>query len=203
MQKYSNMSIYKETIQLLEKLKVKNSNRTIKDMLYELCQQDSKVYNQVWLDQQIKFYTKVYGSVDKKASYQKIYKAEKYSKQIPTLQKNVYKPISNMLSARFDFAGKWLDAYCMNWLSIKDMKNVWIDVAIQKNIQIVKDNWEKHILSLQPAKNLSLFGYDKQNNGMTFLIWKNNVAEPYIYTYVGDEETKYKNFNTFLSAIIE
>lgn len=196
------MHILEKTTQLLEKLKEKNNDYTIKNMLNDLRKINPHVYDQKWYDAQVQFYTKSDGSVHKKVQNQKIYKPNVYKNKIPTLQKNIYKPMSDMLRARFDFAGRWVGAYCMSWLGIEDMKSVWQSSKIQKKLHTFRSCWEGNVLSLHSNASISLFGYDANDMGMTFLMWKEDKDEPLVYTYIGHEEKKYKNLNAFLVEIL-
>jgi hypothetical protein len=181
---------------LLKKLKESNDNYTIKDMLDELQKQDPKMYNKAWYDAQ----KKEYGDLSQKVSNQKLSKPSGDTSKIPVLEKGEYKKASPMIKARFDFAGKWGNAYVMDWLGLPDMEKIWASPKMMKDIATLKENWESSAPAEYDYKDLSLFGYDKDEKDMIFLVWT-GVEEPEIWFYSGQNFKKYKTLADFLKFI--
>jgi hypothetical protein len=166
-------------------------------MLDELQKQDPKMYNKAWYDVQ----KKEYGDLDQKVSNQKVAKPTGNADKIPALEKGVYKKASPMICARFEFAGKWTNAYVMDWLGLADMEKIWTSPKIMKDIANLKENWENSAPAVHDYKDLSLFGYDKYDNNMIFLVWNDKAEEPEIWFYSGQNFKKYKDFAAFAKFI--
>ncbi len=82
---------------------------------------------------------------------------EPFDKGIPTLTRNVYRPPTPMVAARFAFAGRWMDAETA-WLGIADMEAVLGNEEVLEHIDSHRRHWTGSAPALFPPDRLTLFG---------------------------------------------
>jgi hypothetical protein len=122
---------------------------------------------------------------------------------VPTLLPGVEKPMSEMLRARYEFAGAWVNAaFKQTWLGLSQMRDLKDNGQVLENLEIDRRHYEHHILQGADWGDLSLFGIDLQDGGKTFLEWR-GTAEPRVITYVGYSIFRYRDLRAALVPLIK
>jgi hypothetical protein len=127
------------------------------------------------------------------------------SDTVPALSPNERKPMTQMLSARFEFAGRWRNAaFGQTWLSLRDMEDLWRNESILDALDSDRQYFDGHVLSLIPWKELSLFGIDLDDDSKSFLDWSDTSQdEPRVITYVGSSVFRYKDLQSAIDALLK
>ena len=135
---------------------------------------------------------------------QKIEPPEPIGKGIPTLKKGVYAKPSPMIEERFRYAGTWLQMDEI-WLGVRDMEKTVKTKNVQETIKAQKEYWEGSAPMRFPPEKLSLFAIvDGVVGDQTYLVWpEKEGAEPEIWVYAGQSETKYKNLEKYLERALK
>ncbi|EDH5631774.1 hypothetical protein S483_000485 [Salmonella enterica subsp. salamae] len=114
-----------------------------------------------------------------------------------------------MLRERFEIYGRWENATHGNWLSIKDMEEVWVDDiqdefinSIKFHAECLKKDWPNHAFGLFKDNRLSLFSGSEIGNEAIFLLWLDDEAEPELWVYDSNGESRYKNLDEYLIAYL-
>ncbi len=120
--------------------------------------------------------------------------------RIPTLEHGIYRSSTPMLTARFEYAGSWVNAYLgQTFLGIPEMEQVWENAEIIKKIQDRQIYWDKSAPSLVPWERLSLFGLEYKQSEEIYLLWDcDDSIEPCVYSYAGNYEERFPNLADFI-----
>jgi hypothetical protein len=114
-------------------------------------------------------------------------------KKIKTLNNDVYRPLSPMLMARFNYCGKWTNANLeQDWLSISEIDAWEHNDRLKKWIDLRIENWDHCPPANTKKENCAIFGYNPYDPEETYLVWDDD-EEPKIWRFVGAD---YKVFNT-------
>jgi hypothetical protein len=158
--------------------------------------------------------TKMADVIKKKASFgyfpdSRPSQPEKLGKGIPTLEKGVYREFSPMLRDRFEVYGRWEHATHGTWLGLKDMELLWENniqdnllVRIKYQAEILKNHWQNNAYGLFKDERLSLFAGSDYSNESMFLLWLDFEAEPEIWVYDSNGESRYKNIKHYLVSYL-
>lgn len=118
--------------------------------------------------------------------------------EIPTLDRNTYRPLTPMLAARFRFGGRWENAAASQiWLGLRDMRAMLLNGDVLSQIDRRIRNWPTASLGKFSKANISLFGIDQLDDEETYLLW-GGKKEPAIAAYIGHEEKVFPNFRDYL-----
>jgi hypothetical protein len=124
-------------------------------------------------------------------------------KGLPTLRKNVYRPVSPMLEPRFRMAGTWDNAGVGHtWLGPVEMEKSWSAARVRKQIAIRRDHWPNSVLRRYEDECVCLFGIEMEESEETYLAWRGTDVEPLVVLYSGHEEKEFENFKTFLLYLL-
>lgn len=121
-------------------------------------------------------------------------------KGIPTLEQGIFVPASGMIRARFEYAGRWEDAFLDHWLSLKEMARVPSRKKTMQRIHQRIEDWEGAVIGDVKLSELSLFGFDGTEQTETYLVWSDK-KEPSVVYYHDQHENKFPNLNAYLKYI--
>jgi hypothetical protein len=129
---------------------------------------------------------------------------EPFKSGIPTLKKGVNRKPSPMIEARFKYAGTWKQIDRV-WLGVRAMEETLKRRSVQQSFKSMKENWEGSAPARFPAERLSLFAIvDGSDEDQTYLVWpEKDGAEPEIWAYAGQGETKHKNLEQYLKWVLK
>jgi hypothetical protein len=129
---------------------------------------------------------------------------EPFDKGIPTLTRNVYRPPTPMVAARFAFAGRWMEAETA-WLGIADMEAVLGNEEVLEHIDSHRQHWTGSAPALFPTDRLTLFGVvEEEWENQTYLVWpERDGEEPSVWVYSGHSEHKHENLAKYLEWLLE
>ncbi|MBI1923707.1 hypothetical protein HYR99_05600 [Candidatus Poribacteria bacterium] len=135
---------------------------------------------------------------------QEIRAPEPFLRSIPTLKKGAYRQPTPQVSARFQFAGRWINAGVGHtWLSVPDMEAAWEDKKILEQIRICQKYWQASAPQRFEWNRLSLFGIETEQYEETYLVWSEDESkEPEIYLYSGHEENRFKDLQDYLEFLV-
>jgi hypothetical protein len=128
--------------------------------------------------------------------------------KIPTLENNYYRDISPMLKERYSILSYWRNATHGNWLSIEEMKMLWLNHStpyinqLKNQIKAFSENWSNDASSLFKDNRISVFAIDDNGNEHIYLIWFDDVEEPELWVYDSNGMARYKNLKTYLEAYL-
>ena len=132
---------------------------------------------------------------------------EKITK-IPTLERNYYRDVSQMLKERYSILSYWKNATHGNWLSIEEMEMLWLDNStpyinqLKNQIKAFSENWSNDASSLFKNNRISVFAIDDNGTEHIYLIWFDDVEEPEFWVYDSNGMARYKNIKTYLEAYL-
>ncbi len=117
--------------------------------------------------------------------------------RIPTLFSGAYLPLTPMLTARFQFAGRWTYATLgFTWLSLSDMED--LSDFSKEAIDLRKENWPTAIVNRVPLHQIGLFATSEDGEEI-YLFFDTSSLEPQIVTYVGWQENFYRNLDDYIT----
>ena len=135
--------------------------------------------------------------------------AQPLGKGVPTMKPGVHRKFSPMLRARFERHGRWERATHGTWLSLADMEALWSDdladrflSEVRLQVDALKEDWPNHALALFKEERLSLFAASDLNNEAMLLLWLDFEAEPEVWVYDADGESRYRNLEAYLDAYL-
>jgi len=139
-----------------------------------------------------------------------ISKAIDFQKGVPTLETGVYREASPMLKIRYDFLGKWVNATHGDWLDLHEMETLCSEsndderlTRIARNVKASMENWENHATGLFMPNRISIFAASDNGYEMICLIWFDGIAEPELWVYDCNGESRYKDLASYLQAYID
>lgn len=140
-----------------------------------------------------------------------VHPRESHSKEIPTLKKENYREASPMLLERFNFAGAWEDSTHGDWLSISEMKYLWLNESkilnerikeIKENLLSISENWANDAISLFKSNRISVFAASNYTNERIYLIWFDDIIEPELWVYDVNGFSRFENLEYYLDSYI-
>ncbi len=96
--------------------------------------------------------------------------------KIPTLQPNVYREFSPLLEIRYKMFSSWILASHGNWLSLKEMQELWQDdnseyiTNIKEQLLASKEWWGNDATTLFKDERISIFAAEEFGNERIYLI---------------------------------
>jgi hypothetical protein len=123
---------------------------------------------------------------------------------IPSLARGVYKRITPMIKARFEYASNWKNADAgLDWLSVQEMEQAATDAKLIEMVNSRIDSWDGTPLKGVSFSQLSLFGVNREQEEEVYLLWPIMAGqEPAIISYTGNFESKFADFGTYLQHLI-
>lgn len=123
---------------------------------------------------------------------------------VPTLKGGVFRPFTEMLRARFEFASEWREAHAgHHWLSLSQMRDAVEDTAILNRIESCAKCWDTSPPATHPPDRVSLFGVYFEQGEEIYLLWPDmNGEEPEVVSYAGNYEERFKNLEEYLRVLI-
>lgn len=132
-----------------------------------------------------------------------------FSKGIPTLEKNYFRPLSPMLKTRFEKLGGWLESTHGDWLDTTEMEGFWEShIADERLSEIVNNvnsaihNWQNDAGSIFNHNRISVFSGSEYTFERIYLLWFDHIAEPELWVYDTNGEARYKDLLSYLEAYI-
>ncbi len=133
---------------------------------------------------------------------QRVYPADPVPARIPTLAAGKTWPVSPMLRARFEFAGRWVAAFLeQTWLAAGELAP--LAPALRRQVALRREHWTQSPVSKLPEDRLTLFGADRRAGDETYLVWTPGKAEPAVSYFAGASEKRHRDLRAFLEAIAE
>jgi len=128
---------------------------------------------------------------------------DNHCKKIKTLDCDFYRPLSPMLTKRFEFCSHWKDAYLsQDWLSLQEINSWEENKKICELIALRKENsYKGDPLKDLPNKNIAIFSINPYEPEEIYLIWDDNNIEPKIWHHFSAEFFTFNNFGRFLLYI--
>lgn len=126
--------------------------------------------------------------------------------RVPTLQEHHSVPSTPMVQQRFSFAGAWRNAAMgQDWLGVEDMKSVWLDPVIQKQLSRRREHEDSSVLTAYPLGRLSLFGIDLIGSNESYLVWSDQGGvEARVVVYSGGHHThEFDDLQTYFRWLVE
>lgn len=129
-------------------------------------------------------------------------KYEEFRKHIYTLD-GTKREISPMLKERFEFAGKWEDAFLLQtWLSLEEINNYSNIQELVESIKLRMENWEDVPPASVGLSQVSIFGFDPFDTNETYLEWVVGEMEPKIWVFVDGYYHMFNHLENFLKYTI-
>jgi hypothetical protein len=123
--------------------------------------------------------------------------------RILTLRDGVYKNLSAMLKARFDFGSRWEDVYLsQTWLSLSDIENHKGNAQLAEWIALRRENWDHVPPESVAADQCAVFGYNPYEPEETYLVWSEGADEPAVWRYYGGDSYFFHNLENFLAYAV-
>lgn len=130
--------------------------------------------------------------------------------QIPTLEPQFYRPISPMLKERFKLVSYFLESTHGDWLSCKEMENLWSERIESERLQGIKTNlqahlsaWDNNAGSVFSKHRLTLFAGSAYSNEHIYLLWLDHQEEPQVWVYDINGEARYCHLEAYLKAYLD
>ncbi|MDM1756460.1 MULTISPECIES: hypothetical protein [Acinetobacter] len=107
--------------------------------------------------------------------------------------------LSPMLVERFNFVGKWEDAFLLQtWLSLDEINNHQNIEHLVENINLRIENWDFVPPATVGFSKISIFGFDPFDTNETYLEWVAGYEEPRIWVFFDGNYHMFKNLERFL-----
>jgi hypothetical protein len=117
---------------------------------------------------------------------------------IPTFSASVMRTPSEMLSARFQYAGTWDTGWYL-WLSPSEMTRWLKKKAIRAGHNALRRYYENSAPMLFPNSKLGLFGVTEGvPEVLIYLVWQDNEQEPEIWSYDCNDFNRFPNLAEYL-----
>lgn len=132
-----------------------------------------------------------------------------FSKGIPTLKKDYFRPLSPMLKLRFEQLGGWEDSTHGDWLDTAEMELFWAEHiaderlnGIVRNVNSSIGNWQNDAAALFNPERISVFAGSHYTYERIYLVWFDGLEEPELWVYDTNGEARYKDLLSYLISYI-
>lgn len=139
-----------------------------------------------------------------------IHPSIEFSKGIPTMEVGVYRPLTNLLKARFEKIGAWEDATHGDWLDQNEMVLLWNVPGDNDRIKEIASrvvaairSWDNDAGRLFKPGQISVFAASRYTFERIYLVWLDDVDEPQVWVYDSNGEARYKDLLSYLIAYLE
>lgn len=136
--------------------------------------------------------------VDAERGEQRLYPAEQGA-EICTLDAVIRRPLSPMLQARFSFCGRWENArLSQDWLGLDEIAAGVGNIAIREALALRFENWDFVPPATIPRQNCAIFALNSYDGDETYFEWREDRAEPLVWTFFDAEVSAFFDFNRYL-----
>ena len=132
-----------------------------------------------------------------------------FSKGIPTLKNNYFRPLSPMLQSRFEKFGGWEESTHGDWMDVIEMEIFWEShitderlSGIVTNVNSSINNWQNDAGSIFNDKRISVFAGSRYTYERIYLVWFDCIEEPELWVYDTNGEARYKDLLSYLESYI-
>ena len=145
---------------------------------------------------------KLFNSQNQDLGEQKIVSVEPL-KQISTLAPNVFRPLSPMLNARFNYCSSWINAYHeQSWLSLNEIASATESQTIKQSLDLRMENWSWLPPGSVSPEDCAIFAHNPYDFDETYLVWTSSSEEPTIWCYLDADYKMFNNLNRYIEYII-
>lgn len=122
---------------------------------------------------------------------------------IMTLNPGIFRPLSPMLKARFEFCHAWKDAYLsQDWLGLQEIRNWPNNQNIVRRLELRQENWDFVPPASVPPENCAIYAVNPYELDETYLVWTDDAEEPQIWEFFGADYKMFTNLDRYLEFIL-
>ncbi len=141
-----------------------------------------------------------FGTATADALRQRIHPVQNPMRGVPTLERGVFKSLTPMLRARFEYAGSWINATPGHtWLSTSEMEQIWDNTELLEQIGLRQADWANSPPASAPGNQVSVFSLNSQQCEEVYLLWDEALScEPSVVSYISNYEEQFRNLADFV-----